>query len=248
MLKTSLYTSFFAIISIYCLFFSTFRINIKNKLDFFVETWLVVLRLLLALTSSLYLKKVMCDFLEVQDDSHVWDILYSKVSDYKTFHTLIYTCSAVFDYLPLKSVQNMSKSMLIPFVLLICVNVVSYWFSSAISKCKKEIDDLVKEEEEEGDDDDSGIENNSETMKNKPRKDVDVILSSFDGKMKKLDEMKNVGMFLLKNMNIEPAIFYNLSQMFVFGVMAALVMRLKLLFSTQMCLVCSLIANRNYNM
>ena len=248
MLKTSLYTSFFAIISIYCLLFSTFRINIKNKLDFFVETWLVILRLLLAVTSSLYLKKVLCDFLEVQDDSHVWDILYSKISDYKTFHTLIYTCSEVFDFLPLKSVRNMSKSLLIPVVLLICVNVGSYWASTAVSKCKKEVNDLVKEEETEVDDDDSGIENNSESVKNKIRKDMDVILSSFNSKMKKLDEMTNVELFFLKNLYIEPAIFYNLSQMFVFGVMAALVMRLKLLFTTQMCLVFSLIANRNYNM
>lgn len=250
MLKSSLYTSFFAVISFYCLFFSTLRINIKNRLDLFVETWLVFLRILLAVTSSLYLKKVICDFLEVQDDSHVWDILYSKFTDYKTFHTLIYTCSDVFDYLPFSSIKNMTKSLLIPFALLSGVNVVNFWVSTAIFKCKKEIDDLCKEEEiVEGDDDDSGIENNSESIRNRnvPR-DLDVILSKMHSKMQKREQMKDFAMFFLKNLCVEPAVFYNFSQMVVYGVMACLVMRLKLLFSTQMCLVCSLIANKNYYM
>ncbi|CAH2101419.1 unnamed protein product [Euphydryas editha] len=221
MLKCSLYTTFLITISVYCLFLSYLRIKIKNRIDLIVESWLVILRILIAVSLSWYLKKLFSEYLEIEEDSHVWDILYSKFTNYKTFHTLIYTCSEVFDFLQISSIINMTKSLLIPFVLLSCINMVFHWHRDSIKSCENEI----LSENTNKDNDESVVE---DSVVVKEEKKFDILL------------------LYLKNLRIESAVFYNISQMVVYGVMAALVMRLKLLFSTQMCLVSSLIVNKEY--
>ncbi|XP_046975494.1 probable C-mannosyltransferase DPY19L1 [Vanessa cardui] len=230
MLKCSLYTTFLITISVYCLFLSYLRIKVQSHLDLLIETWLVILRILLVVCLSWYLKKLFSDYLEVEEDSHVWDILYSKFTDYKSFHTMIYTCSEVFDFLQVKSVVNMMRSLLIPLVLVSCVNVVRYWQRTARNSCAREMEGVCERDEKQGkiDDEDSGIENNTEVVPKKEPAKIDPLL------------------LYLRNLQVESAIFYNISQMVVYGVMAVLVMRLKLLFSTHMCLVSSLIFNRKY--
>ncbi|KAJ0169881.1 hypothetical protein K1T71_014487 [Dendrolimus kikuchii] len=250
MLKSSLYMSFFIVISMYCLFFSSLRIKVQNRYDLFVEMWLVTLRLALAILTSFYLKKNISDFLNVQEDTHIWDILYSKFSNFKNFHTLLYTCSEVFDFLPLSTIKNVTKTFLLPTVLLCTGNMCGFWVVNAMkSEIKIETTDNKKRELEE--ESDSGIENNADSKltcvdnKLKRRKtvnDLDVIDKQLKDDIDSDDQCVN----FLKNLNIEPAIFFNISQMFVFAFMAFLVMRLKLLFVTQMCVVCSLVANINY--
>ncbi|XP_059044903.1 probable C-mannosyltransferase DPY19L1 [Achroia grisella] len=243
MLKSSLFASFFVVVSVYCLFFSSLRIKVHNRLDLFVEAWLVVLRLAIVVCASFYLKKVISDFLEVQEDSHIWDILYSKFTNYKSFHTLIYTCSDVFDFLPWSSIKKMLHSFLIPFVLINILNVCNYWLFNAINASRKrEIEDIRVETEKdnEEDTDDSGIENNAETIKNKNDTDKKCDVSTEN------EESVDGVVFFLKNLKIDAAVFYNMSQMAVYGVMAALVMRLKMLFTTQLCVISSLLMNRKY--
>lgn len=221
MLKCSLYTTFLITVSVYCLFLSYLRIKIRNKVDLFVESWLIVLRILLAICLSWYLKKLLSEYLEIEEDSHVWDILYSKFTNYKTFHTLIYTCSEVFDFLKISSIMNMTKSLLIPFVLISCVNMVCHWHRDSLNRCK----DGVISRHTDKENDENGMDKSVTVPEEKK---CDTIL------------------LYLKNLRIESAVFYSISQMVVYGVMAALVMRLKLLFSTQMCLVSSLIVNKKY--
>lgn len=88
--------------------------------------------------------------------------------------------------------------------------------------------------------DDSGIENNTDSKKTEDVKGLDAALLA-----KQLFK-EDHWLFYLKNMYVDPAIFYNISQMVVFGLMATLVMRLKLLFSTQMCIVSSLMIGTGY--
>ncbi|XP_063632060.1 protein C-mannosyl-transferase DPY19L1 [Cydia splendana] len=220
MLKTSLYTSFFLVVSTYCLFFSSFRIKVQNRLDLFVEAWLIILRLLIVITSSFYLKHLISDFLEIQDDTHVWDILYSKFTSYKNFHTLLYTCSEVFDFLPLSTVVNMTKTCLIPMVVFgVCVRVYS-WFGGEKKTEKKEVLE----------DEDSGIENNADS---KEKNDVEM-------------DMTDSTVRYLRRLKIEPAVVYQVAQLCVFAILAALVMRLKLLLGMQLCVVSALAVNANH--
>ncbi|XP_038221527.1 probable C-mannosyltransferase DPY19L1 isoform X2 [Zerene cesonia] len=241
MLKSSLYACLFLVVSAYCLFFSGLRIKVHNRFDFLVEAWLVLLRICIVVCASVYLKKIISDFLEVEEDTHVWEILYSKFTNYKSFHTLLYTCSEVFDFLPFKSIQNMTYSFLIPYVGFSIINVVYFW----IWNTEKETETEDKEVEKEGivDDEDSGIDNSSD-MKIKKRSDLDVL-----DKETSLDETETTDkcILFLKNLNIDAAIFYNIAQLVVYGVMAALVMRLKLLFTTQLCLMSSLVFKKRYS-
>lgn len=232
MLKSSLYTSFFVVLSVYCLFLSSLRINVKNRKDFFVESLLVVLRIAILICSSIYLKKCIGDFLGYQEDTHIWEILYSKLTNFKNFHTLLYTCSTVFDFLPLDSVKKLIYSFLIPFATLGVINVVRTWFMDAFYKYKqdKTTIDKKKEAEDTSSDEDSGIDTEVKQDKLKEKE----------------MEIKDGFMCFLNHLRIDPAIFYNISQMIVYGVMAALVMRLKLLFVPQMCVVSSLMMNKQY--
>ncbi|XP_048003791.1 probable C-mannosyltransferase DPY19L1 [Leguminivora glycinivorella] len=220
MLKTSLYTSFFLVVSTYCLFFSTFRIKVQNKLDLFVESWLVVLRLLIVVTSSFYLKHLLCDFLEIEDDTHIWDILYSKFTNYKNFHTLMYTCSEAFDFLPFSTIVSYTKTCLIPMVVF-GVGVTAYsWFKEEKKMVKKEVLE----------DEDSGIENNADS-----KEKTEVELDPTDPTIRYLRRLK-----------IEPAAVYSVAQLCVSAVLAGLVMRLKLLFGSQLCLVSALAVSASH--
>uniref|UniRef100_A0A2H1VG96 SFRICE_004681 n=1 Tax=Spodoptera frugiperda TaxID=7108 RepID=A0A2H1VG96_SPOFR len=247
MLKSSLYASYFVIVSAYCLFFSSLRLKVQNRVDLFVEIWLIFLRIAIVTLAAFYLKKVLSNFLNVEEDSHVWDILYSKFTNFKSFHTLIYTCTAVFDFLPWSSIQKMFKSFLIPFAILSVANMCNYWVSNAVDSCEKEIDDRSSKKDKDGDisdESDSGIEN-SDLKKDKNVTDLDVIDKEIKSKVEE-EETSDVLILVLRHIKAEPAIFYNISQMFVYGVMAALVMRLKLLFTTHLCIVAGIMMNSKY--
>ncbi|XP_023949283.1 probable C-mannosyltransferase DPY19L1 [Bicyclus anynana] len=228
MLKSSLHTCYFFVITVYCLIGSYTRIKVENRVNFYTESFLVVLRLCITILAAFYLRNVFGDTNELQD-AHVWDILYSKFTDYKSFHTLIYTCSEVFDFLPVSSIVNMSKTLLVPFVVIVFFNVINFWMDDAYNRCEKEVMNIVSKKEK--DDEDSGIEN-TEAVRDDKKKSIE-----------------NVDVFVLymRSLKIEPALFYNLCQMVVYGVMAALVMRLKLLFSTQMCIVSSLVMTSRFH-
>lgn len=253
MLKSSLYASFFIIVSAYCMFFSSLRVKVHNRVDLCVEAWLILLRIAIVIFTSFYLKKLISNFLEVQEDSHVWDLLYSKFTNFKSFHTLIYTCSDVFDFLPWRSVKKLFQSFLIPYVFLSILNVCNHWISIAVIECRKEIDDRTPTIEKDGnisDESDSGIENSDTKLRQrKVITDLDVIDKQIKSKMdcdSEIDEGGDVLLMFLRHLRAEPAIFYNISQMVVFGIMAALVMRLKMLFVTQLCVVSSLMMNTSY--
>lgn len=237
MLKSSLYVSFFISVSVYCLFFSSLRIKVQNSLDLLVEAWLVFLRVGIIICASIYFKKLISEFLDVQEDSHIWELFYSKFSDYKSFHTLMYTCSEVYDYLPWATIGNLLKSFLIPFAIFNTLNVVNYWYQRALDTIDNE-----KEKEKEvpvQDDDDSGIENNTNTTDNKLKKRK-------NSKETIDNENKDFLVTFVRSLDIEPHVFYGIAQMFVYGAMAVLVMRLKLLFVTQMCIVSGLLMNTKY--
>ncbi|XP_013191101.2 probable C-mannosyltransferase DPY19L1 [Amyelois transitella] len=233
MLKSSMYASFFLVVSAYCLFFSGFRVTVKNNVDLVVETCLVLLRTCIVICASVYLKFFISDFLGVQEDNHVWDILYSKLSDYKNFHTLLYTCSKEFDFLPMSTVKNLTKTLLVPFALTSIINVCNFWIKNAFVKLKEMEDKSVKMDKD-SDTEDSGIEN-TEIEKRTPESNEKVQFECEDGLVR-----------FLKLLRVDAAIFFNVSQLVVYGVMAALVMRLKLLFTTQLCVVSSLVMNTKY--
>ncbi|KPJ16375.1 Protein dumpy-19 [Papilio machaon] len=244
MLKSSMYTSIFIVLFIYCLFFSSMRITIKNSMDMILEFFLIIFRFICIGISTVYLKIFISNFLNVEEDSHIWDMLFSKFSSkYKNFHTLIYTCTDVFDFLPFSSIEKMFSTFLIPFIIISMCNIMKKTYDDAVIarddekyKKKKKDDDSNKKENEETDD--SGIENNADSKtkkKTSSKEDKSSVKKKLEG-----------GLDIVMYMKFDPALFYNLSLMMLYWVFAILVMRLKLLLATQMCLLSSLMVTKNY--
>lgn len=49
--------------------------------------------------------------------AHIGDILRSKFGDFKSFHTLLYTCAKEFDFLEWETYVKLTKTGLIPAML-----------------------------------------------------------------------------------------------------------------------------------
>lgn len=46
---------------------------------------------------------------DIRDDNHVLDILRSKLTEFESFHTRLYTCAVEFDFLPFEVQLKGSK-------------------------------------------------------------------------------------------------------------------------------------------
>ena len=76
----------------------------------------------------------------VQDDAHIFEILKSKFTDFKNFHTLLYTCAVEFDFLGWEMPWKTSVTLLLPSAVLATVLVIyqylftiwkKYWSSDS---------------------------------------------------------------------------------------------------------------------
>ena len=50
----------------------------------------------------------------VQDDAHVFELLKSKFTDFRSFHTLLYTCAVEFDFLGWEMPIKITRTLLLP--------------------------------------------------------------------------------------------------------------------------------------
>lgn len=67
-------------------------------------------------------------FTSGSDDEHIFNILKSKISNYKDFHTMLYTCSAEFDFLKYETYEAIVKTFLLPIAILAGFLVLYYWY------------------------------------------------------------------------------------------------------------------------
>lgn len=63
-----------------------------------------------------------------EDYGHVIDIFKAKLIGDNNFHTLLYTCSPEFDFLPYESYEAIVKTLLLPTAILAGILVLYYWF------------------------------------------------------------------------------------------------------------------------
>ncbi|KHJ86868.1 hypothetical protein OESDEN_13368 [Oesophagostomum dentatum] len=78
----------------------------------------VALSLICFVATTLGIKIGIAKLLRVDDDAHIFDILRSKFSNYSTFHTRLYTCSAEFDFISFETLQKLFNTWLIPCALM----------------------------------------------------------------------------------------------------------------------------------
>ncbi|CAD5123910.1 DgyrCDS12217 [Dimorphilus gyrociliatus] len=94
----------------------------------------VLIKTLFVLLASICFKMVLSRLLNIQDDAHISDILRSKFTDYRDFHTMLYTCAAEFDFLPMKTVTDLCKTLLVPTAAICCIVVLIYHLKDEYTK------------------------------------------------------------------------------------------------------------------
>ncbi|XP_045565163.1 probable C-mannosyltransferase DPY19L1 [Salmo salar] len=65
-------------------------------------------------TSTVLLKFFMSFILGASNDAHIGNLIRSKLTKYKDFHTLMYTCAAEFDFMELETLLGHVKTSILP--------------------------------------------------------------------------------------------------------------------------------------
>ncbi|KAL3831444.1 hypothetical protein ACJMK2_023195 [Sinanodonta woodiana] len=73
---------------------------------------------------TLGIKLVIAKALQVADDAHIADIFRSKFTDFKNFHTMLYTCAAEFDFMEAETPWRVLKTLLAPSVIVVIGTVI----------------------------------------------------------------------------------------------------------------------------
>ncbi|CAK9801429.1 C-mannosyltransferase dpy-19 [Anthophora plagiata] len=83
-----------------------------------------LLEIILTIVCTKYLKSIRSS----DDDAHVYNLLKSKLTGYKDFHTMLYTCSPEFDFLQYRSYEAIIKTLLLPCAILAGMLAVYFWY------------------------------------------------------------------------------------------------------------------------
>ncbi|XP_059478844.1 probable C-mannosyltransferase DPY19L1 [Neocloeon triangulifer] len=73
---------------------------------------------------AVFLRSRLSALFSSNDDAHILNLLRAKLGSYKDFHTLLYTCSPEFDFLPLEYFKKISETLLMPTVSVVLLAVV----------------------------------------------------------------------------------------------------------------------------
>ncbi|CAF1113449.1 unnamed protein product, partial [Brachionus calyciflorus] len=114
MLITSILASL--LVSIWLILYLDRFLIRSNKL--WVKLILVLFRVFILLVVTLSIKKIINYFLELEDDSHIWDILRSKFDTNRhTFDTRLYTCAKEFDFIEFSTLKKVTWTLILPLSL-----------------------------------------------------------------------------------------------------------------------------------
>ncbi|XP_029038463.2 probable C-mannosyltransferase DPY19L1 isoform X1 [Osmia bicornis bicornis] len=111
----------------FCLLFTSCFLSFAIKFSKFMNTKVqTILEIVLTIVCTTVLKS---DFSIIcEDDAHVFNLLKSKLTDYKDFHTMLYTCSAEFDFLQYRSYETIVKTLLLPCAVLAGMLALYFWY------------------------------------------------------------------------------------------------------------------------
>ncbi|XP_043678463.1 probable C-mannosyltransferase DPY19L1 [Vespula pensylvanica] len=105
---------------------SNFAEAIVRKLSRFLNGRKEVI---LEIIITIFLTKCLKSYIfSIEDDAHVYNILRSKLTGYKDFHTMLYTCSPEFDFLQYKTYEAIIKTLLLPIAILSGILALYYWY------------------------------------------------------------------------------------------------------------------------
>lgn len=146
-----LLTSFFAS----CLITVIITVSLEPYLEK-LKIKIVILGIqgVLLIVGTVGLKIVVSKLLNVADDAHIGDIFRSKFSDFKNFHTMLYTCAKEFDFMEAETPGKVVKTLLAPSVVVVVLVILfqllkrEYYVWKADTKTVSE-DDGAEDSEED---------------------------------------------------------------------------------------------------
>lgn len=68
------------------------------------------------------------------DDEHIFNLLKAKISSYKDFHTMLYTCAPEFDFLKYETYEAIVATLLLPTAILSGFLILYYWYRNLKSQ------------------------------------------------------------------------------------------------------------------
>ncbi|XP_063715328.1 protein C-mannosyl-transferase DPY19L1-like isoform X2 [Symsagittifera roscoffensis] len=82
------------------------------------------------LVNSVILKSMVTNLLNISDEMHILNILKSKFTDFRDFHTLLYLCAKEFDFIGVGYFELMTASAVLPMALIASLLIVIQLFVS----------------------------------------------------------------------------------------------------------------------
>ncbi|XP_046369637.2 probable C-mannosyltransferase DPY19L1 [Haliotis rufescens] len=132
MLLTSFYAS--CLISMWIILFLR---PVLDKLHFKIII-MAVQSILLAI-GTVCSKIVVGKLLNIADDAHIGEIFRSKFSDFKNFHTMLYTCAKEFDFIEEITIWKFMWTLLLPCSMVVFVTAVFFILKSEYSQWKNPV-------------------------------------------------------------------------------------------------------------
>ncbi|XP_071454391.1 protein C-mannosyl-transferase DPY19L1 [Hetaerina americana] len=103
---------------------------------------MMITRLLVGLPatifSALYTKDRLSKIMGTEDDAHIFDLLRSKFTTFKNFHTMLYTCSPEFDFLGFDTIEKIMWTLLLPAAFLSAVGIIVRGLRLTFAKTRSE--------------------------------------------------------------------------------------------------------------
>ncbi|CAH1788144.1 unnamed protein product [Owenia fusiformis] len=155
----------------------------------------------LLLVGTVGIKFLLSKLFMIADDAHIGDIFRSKFTDFKNFHTMLYTCAAEFDFMDKETPGKLTHTLLIPATLISTTALIFHVLKSEYTAWKGSQGEMEGEQE---------IEVEDIKYRSKPHAEL----------------------------------LYNVFQLIGYTAMAIMIMRLKLFWTPQLCLIASLLASR----
>lgn len=185
---------------------------------------IMILQIVLLCSVTIGVKFATSRLLGVADDEHIGDIFRSKFTDFKNFHTMLYTCAPEFDFMETATPGRILKTLLAPCALL---SVAVFVFRLARTEYFGRSEEKLESNEE------NARHSSPKTAQNK------------NGHAHCTPSLENAEDRLVQFRHKENAeILYHVFQLTSFTAMAVIIMRLKLFWTPHLCLVSSLLASR----
>lgn len=112
MLLTSFYACGIMVILGMILFVPSFSMNHNEGL----KLKSMIFHAILIVSGTLILRLAISTLIGSKSDAHIFNLLKSKLTSYRDFHTLLYICAAEFDFLSTTTLYQLSSTLLLPSV------------------------------------------------------------------------------------------------------------------------------------